>query len=222
MAPKRWCFSCRSGADDPSNDTNQHEHRLAGLLTDDASISWLPEGRNKNCEPTKNGEPPGSLKICIPHPPKTLLWRDEFDDDDGYDNYDKVVRRDVVGDNNERLMDNIHINDGWLDLPRVSLLLALPRPLQLQRILPMIAQLGVERIILTNANKVPTDYFGCRVLRDPLLVEGLSVCGNDVVLPTVTVTKRLPIFLKDELDSMFPPGEYARVIAHPTRSGSRS
>ena len=38
--------------------------------------------------------------------------------------------------------------------PRVDLLLALPRPLQLARMLPAIAQLGVGTLVLTNAAKV--------------------------------------------------------------------
>ncbi|CAM9248535.1 unnamed protein product, partial [Heterosigma akashiwo] len=46
------------------------------------------------------------------------------------------------------------------DRPHVSLLLALPRPLQLERILPVVAQLGVRRLVLTGARKVPKEYFG--------------------------------------------------------------
>jgi hypothetical protein len=38
--------------------------------------------------------------------------------------------------------------------PRVDLLLALPRPLQLARMLPAIAQLGVGTLVLANAAKV--------------------------------------------------------------------
>ena len=75
---------------------------LGGLVTDEAQIIWLPEGKIKKAAPTRNREPPGSLKVLIPNPPKTLLWEDR----DGAETDDK---------------------------PRVSLLLALPRPLQLQR-----------------------------------------------------------------------------------------
>jgi len=106
--------------------------------------------------------------------------------------------------------------------PRVSLLLALPRPLALQRILPMVAQMGVERIILCNAKKVPKDYFGSHLFRKEgeiprLLVEGLCQAG-DCRLPEVTVVRRLKIFLEDDLERMFPEGGAARVIAHPART----
>ncbi|CAN0381249.1 unnamed protein product, partial [Discosporangium mesarthrocarpum] len=63
--------------------------------------------------------------------------------------------------------------------PRVALMLAVPRPLQLERILPMVSSLGVRTLILTNASKVEKMYFGSHLLRDPgslraKMVEGLS------------------------------------------------
>lgn len=176
---------------------------LEGLLTDQAIVEWLPEGRVKKAEPTKNGDPPGSLRIAIPHPPMTTLW-------------------DVTSSRIDKCDDDHNDATSPCDgVPRVSLLLALPRPLQLRRMLPMISQFGIDRILLTNANKVPKDYFGSSLLRKPgnvrdLLVEGLSISG-DVSLPDVIITRRLRSYLEDELDDMFPVGEVARVIAHPRR-----
>mmetsp|Transcript_6919 Transcript_6919/g.17067 ORF Transcript_6919/g.17067 Transcript_6919/m.17067 type:complete len:397 (-) Transcript_6919:1107-2297(-) len=186
--------SLRAGSVRSSGD---EDHQLAGLLTDESTITWIPEGKIRKAQPTKNGDPPGSLKISIPHPPKTSLWNER---------------------NGTQIEDSA--ND-LSDTPPVSLLLALPRPLQLGRILPMVSQLGIDQLVLTNARKVPKDYFGSHIFRKPevlrgLLVEGLAQSG-DVMLPNVTVTKRLKIFMEDELDDMFPPGEVARVIAHPQR-----
>eukprot|EP00985_Skeletonema_marinoi_P015949 scaffold8417_cov136-Skeletonema_marinoi.AAC.2 len=169
---------------------SDEEDEFAGLLTDDATITWLPEGKIKKAEPTKNGDPPGSLCISIPQPPKTYLSTQSSD-------------------------------EGMDDTPKVSLLLALPRPLQLSRILPMVSQLGVDQLILTNAMKVPKDYFGSHIFRKPevlrgLLMEGLAQSG-DVRLPNVHVTKRLKVFVEDELDELFPLDEVVRVIAHPQR-----
>jgi RsmE family RNA methyltransferase len=108
--------------------------------------------------------------------------------------------------------------------PNVSLILALPRPLQLSRMLPMISQMGVETLVLTAASKVPKDYFGSHLFRKPellkdRLIEGLCQAG-DVRLPTVQIVRNLPSFLKEDVDSMFPASQYARVIAHPQRPGS--
>ena len=103
--------------------------------------------------------------------------------------------------------------------PRVDLLLALPRPLQLQRMLPMIASLGVGTIVLTNARKVEPDYFGSHLMRQPeavraLLVEGCSQSG-DVYVPKVVIARRLKPFLEDELDALMPRATTRRVVAHP-------
>jgi RsmE family RNA methyltransferase len=103
----------------------------------------------------------------------------------------------------------------------VSLILALPRPLQLGRILPMVSQLGVDHLVLTQARKVPRDYFGSHLFRKPhllreRLIEGLAQAG-DVILPKIHIVKHLPSFLRDDLDQLFPASEFARVIAHPQR-----
>lgn len=110
--------------------------------------------------------------------------------------------------------------------PGVALILCLPRPLQLGRMLPMIAQMGVSELILSQARKVPKDYFGSHLFRKPeamreRLVEGLCQAG-DVRLPSVRVAKNLKQFLEEDLDEAFPSTEYARVIAHPRRAKENS
>jgi hypothetical protein len=44
--------------------------------------------------------------------------------------------------------------------PRVSLILTVPRPQRLKRIIPILGNLGIHKLILTGANDVPNDYFG--------------------------------------------------------------
>ena len=154
-----------------------------GLLTDHATIEWLPEGKVKKAEPLRNGNPPGSLQLRL-----------------------------------ESLSEPAHMYDDLM----VSLILALPRPLQLGRMLPMISQMGVDQLILTQARKVPKDYFGSHLFRKPevlreRLIEGLCQAG-DVRLPKVHTVKNLSRFLSEDLDSMFPSDRYARVIAHPQRA----
>ena len=157
-----------------------------GMITDEASITWIPEGKIKKAEPTKNGDPPGSLRI-------TLHSLEPYNDSSS------------------------QIDES----SQISILLALPRPLALGRLLPMISMMGVSNLILTSAQKVPKDYFGSHLFRNPneirkLLIEGLCQAG-DVRIPSVTVVNRLKPFLEDDLDHLFPPDEWARVIAHPLR-----
>jgi len=164
-----------------------NEDGVEGLVTDEATVQWMPEGKIKKAEPTRNGEPPGSLKITLNSlvPPP-----------------DDAASSSALS---------------------VSLILALPRPLQLGRLLPMIAQMGVDHLVLTGAKKVPKDYFGSHFFRKPnelrrCLVEGLCQAG-DVRLPKVTVVRSLKQFLEDDADALFPPGESSRAFAHPQRMG---
>lgn len=164
--------------------SNHTHHPSAGLVTDCAVITWIPEGKIKTPSPTKSGEPPGSLRIQLDH-----LHPSQLDSS---------------------------------STPQVSLLLALPRPLQLARLLPMISQIGVDHLILCTANKVPKEYFGSHLFRKPHelrkgLIEGLCQSG-DVRLPKVTlVSHHLKAFLENSLDDFFPPEKVARVVAHPSR-----
>jgi 16S rRNA (uracil1498-N3)-methyltransferase len=61
-------------------------------------------------------------------------------------------------------------------VPRLDLLLALPRPKVMRRLWAQLAALGVRRIMLTNAERVERNYFDTHVLEErvcrPLLIEG--------------------------------------------------
>jgi len=211
------------------------DQNLAGLVTDRASIKWLPEGKIKKAQPTKNGDPPGSLRITL-HSLISPEQLEHHDDDDG-GNHDGSIDADSTTGTTTQTSESTseakrtEQTTGTApatSTPHVSLILAVPRPLGLSRLLPMISQLGVDHLILTTARKVPKDYFGSHLLREPqelrrLLIEGLCQAG-DVRIPKVTVVKRLKPFLEDELEGMFPTGGkggrgYTRVIAHPERKG---
>lgn len=98
--------------------------------------------------------------------------------------------------------------------PGVDLLLAIPRPKALRRILPAAAALGVDRIVLVNAARVEKSYFDSKVLAQ---VEGLLLLGleqaRDTRLPEVLVRERFRPFVEDELAALFP--DAARLLAHP-------
>eukprot|EP01036_Dinobryon_divergens_P024600 gene24600-33068_t len=102
--------------------------------------------------------------------------------------------------------------------PRVDLILAVPRPLRLERLLSMISCQGVGRIILVGANKVEKDFFGSHLFRRPKdleheLVLGLSQAATECFLPEIMVRKNLHKFLLKEFDELYP-SSYG-IIAHP-------
>jgi RsmE family RNA methyltransferase len=91
--------------------------------------------------------------------------------------------------------------------PPVDLLLALPRPKVLQRLLPQLAALGVARIMLTNAERVERNYFDTHVLSPdvyrPLLIEGLQQ-ARDTLLPAISVHRQFRVLIEDHLDGLCP------------------
>ena len=103
--------------------------------------------------------------------------------------------------------------------PMVDLLLALPRPKVMKRLWSQLAALGVDRIILTNAEKVERNYFDTHVLDEdtyrPLLLEGLQQ-AQDTHLPELHVHKRFKVLVEDDLDDIFPTG--VRLVADPSGS----
>jgi len=100
--------------------------------------------------------------------------------------------------------------------PGVDLLLAIPRPKALRKVLPAAASLGVDRLVLVNAARVEKSYFDSSVLHPDslreLLMLGLEQ-ARDTRLPEVRVRERFRPFVEDELDALWP--EAGRLLAHP-------
>ncbi len=98
----------------------------------------------------------------------------------------------------------------------VDLLLALPRPKVLKRLWPVLAALGVDRIILLNAWKVEKAYFAGNALDAETiragLIEGVEQAGA-TRLPEVMIRRRFRPFVEDELDALC--GGAARMMADP-------
>lgn len=87
----------------------------------------------------------------------------------------------------------------------VILLLALPRPKMLKRILQMIATLGVEEVVLLNSYRVEKSYWQTpwlspEAIREQLIL-GLEQ-ARDTILPQVTLAKRFKPFVEDQLPSL--------------------
>jgi 16S rRNA (uracil1498-N3)-methyltransferase len=98
----------------------------------------------------------------------------------------------------------------------VSLLLALPRPKILRKVLQAVASMGVKRLVLLGSWRVEKSYFGSPLLAPEALREELLLGleqGRDTVLPEVSVRRLFKPFVEDDLDETFP--EPVRLLAHP-------
>ena len=97
---------------------------------------------------------------------------------------------------------------------RVELILALPRPIMLQRILKQATVFGVRRFHLIRSARVEKSFFHSPVLQPEkihtLLLEGLEQ-AVDTRLPVVTLHHRFKPFVEDVVPTLQGQG----IIAHP-------
>ncbi len=102
-----------------------------------------------------------------------------------------------------------------LPLP-VTLILALPRPKVLRRVLRSAATLGVKRIMLLNCFRVEKSYWQSPFLAQEALNEQLALGleqARDTVLPSVTQKPLFKPFVEDELPGLIPGT--IPLVAHP-------
>ena len=98
----------------------------------------------------------------------------------------------------------------------LRLLLALPRPKMLRRILRSAAELGIKDIWLLNASRVEKSYWQSPLLT-PESLQAYCAAGLeqavDTVMPAVQLRPRLKPFVEDELPALAAGSTC--VVAHP-------
>lgn len=99
---------------------------------------------------------------------------------------------------------------------KTELLLALPRPKVLRRVLQAVASIGVARIVLVNAARVEKSYFDSPLL-EPQALEDAMLLGleqaRDTQLPEIMIRKRFRPFLEDEAPTLW--AGFHKLLAHP-------
>ncbi|MBU2887266.1 16S rRNA (uracil(1498)-N(3))-methyltransferase [Gilvimarinus agarilyticus] len=98
----------------------------------------------------------------------------------------------------------------------ISIILALPRPPMLKRILQTISTLGVKELILLQSARVDKSYWQTPQLRENKVREELILGleqARDTRMPAIHQAKRFRPFIEDELQDFL--GERQGFIAHP-------
>ena len=99
----------------------------------------------------------------------------------------------------------------------LTIVLALPRPKMLRRILQTIAAMGIKQLHLVNSNRVEKSFWQSPLLTSEAindqLILGLEQ-SRDTLLPSVHLHKLFKPFVEDELRSIV--GNSTAIVAHPT------
>ena len=100
----------------------------------------------------------------------------------------------------------------------VDLLLALPRPKMIRRLLAAVASMGVKRLVLVNSARVEKSYFDSPLLT-PAAIEhelrlGLAQ-ARDTIVPAVSIERRFRPFVEDRVQALWPEPAH-RLLAHPS------
>lgn len=87
----------------------------------------------------------------------------------------------------------------------LTLLLALPRPKMLRRVLQTVSSMGVPRLILLNSYRVEKSFWQTPFL-EPAAIREQLILGleqaRDTVLPEVIIEKRFKPFVEDQLPAI--------------------
>ncbi|WP_201555751.1 16S rRNA (uracil(1498)-N(3))-methyltransferase [Psychrobacter sp. 72-O-c] len=95
----------------------------------------------------------------------------------------------------------------------VTVVLALPRPKVLRRLVMDMTAIGVRDIVLINSYRTQKSYWQSPLLArlDEFVLEGLQQ-GVDTLVPRITLQKRFKPFVEDELASLMTN---CAIVAHP-------
>jgi RsmE family RNA methyltransferase len=111
----------------------------------------------------------------------------------------------------------LDLNEELAPIPPIDLLIALPRPIMLKRILSQAAALGCGSITLINANRVEKSFWQASLLDErayrPHLLHGLEQ-AVDTRLPEIRSFKRFKPFVEDVLPTMMHGYSHC-ILAHP-------
>jgi 16S rRNA (uracil1498-N3)-methyltransferase len=130
-----------------------------------------------------------------------------------------VGRAEVLASDEDELVLRAELTGAPPPPSPVSLLLALPRPKILRKVLQAAAAMGVKRLVLLGSYRVEKSYWSSPALEPAAIRAELKLGleqGKDTRLPEVAQERFFKPFVEDRLDATFPG---TRLLADPRAPG---
>jgi len=112
---------------------------------------------------------------------------------------------------------DIKIRESQHQVPPLDLILALPRPIMLKRILSQVTALGIGTIHLIQAKRVEKSFWESTIIAEngfkPFLLHGLEQ-AVDTILPEICLHRKFKPFLEDYYPTIRESYQY-HLLAHP-------
>lgn len=117
-------------------------------------------------------------------------------------------------DHQQLVLSDIQLNQVSPAKPPLTLILALPRPKVLRRVIMDAVTLGVQHLVLLHSYRVDKSYWQTPFLNqiDDFILLGLEQAG-DTIWPTISLKKRFRPFVEDELPLLCQ--DKVALVAHP-------
>jgi len=127
-----------------------------------------------------------------------------------------VGQAELLSINAEQALFNLTLDSSPPEKLPLTLILALPRPKMLRRILQAVASMGVAKLVLVNSFRVEKSFWQTPFLQPEAVHEQLILGleqARDTVLPEVILEKRFKPFVEDRLPAMSQ--DSIKLVAHP-------
>jgi len=123
----------------------------------------------------------------------------------------------IKGLYDRKVLLDLTLSEKPLPPPPIDLIIAMPRPIMLKRVLSQASSLGVSRIFLINANRVEKSFFNSTIIQENSLAAPLALGleqAIDTIMPEISIHQRFRPFAEDLLPEIVSKSSI-RLVAHP-------
>ena len=116
-----------------------------------------------------------------------------------------------------RVILRLSLTETPAQIPPTDLILAVPRPIMLKRVLAQAASMGVNRIFLIKAQRVEKSFFSATIIKEEAFLDPMLLGLEQAIatkVPEISLHHRFLPFIEDQLPAIVENSP-TRLLAHP-------